>query len=406
MFISIGGSAPSFKQKLEAGWVLEVNLASSDSIRLLLPLPFGDSTFQTLKPRIGGLPISSSHSDMNFSLKRHLDKPLIIGPYGLHFELTDIEIIGSINAPPEGNTDIRYGIKIIVDNSSFVIDKKLLDNFIAKNSTSNQIRANFDLGFGWDNLQGLSFEGGNNLSMATPINKKIGPIKIKDISLSIKPKNQDSSTFSIELTTSLDVTIGPVLVSVQNIGAKYVLSSPETSNSGITVPKFKVKYPDGIGIMIDSHGVNGGGFILRTENRYAGVVQLQLSNFKRFGGLQAVAILDIDKQSDDMSLFLALFLDLKRPVELGAGFKISKIGGFIGFNRRISYNDIATGMQSGILDSIMFPDNPVANAIRIIGDFNRVFPGQSGHHVIGPAVRIAYGMDNLIRADLAVLTSL
>ena len=403
LFISAGGSTPNFKQVLEGDWILEVNLASNDLIQMLLPLPFGDTTFQTLKPKIAGLPISSSHSDLNFSLKRHLDKPLIIGPYGLHLELRDIEIIGLISVPPEGNDDIRYGTKIIAHNSSLVIDKKILDNFIAKKVPSNQIHVNFNLGFGWDNLHGWFFEGGNNLSAAIPINEKIGPMKIKDISLNVKPKNQDSPTFSIELTTSLDVTIGPVLISVQNIGVQYVHNSPETTHRAIAIPKFNPKYPEGIGLIIDSHGVNGGGFILKSENRYAGVVQLQLNDFKRFGGLQAVAILDIDKQSDDMSLFLALFLDLKRPVELGAGFKISKIGGFIGFNRRISYNDIASGMQSGILDSIMFPDNPVTNAMRIIGDFNRVFPVQSGHHVIGPAIRIAYGLDNLIKGDLAIL---
>ena len=69
----------------------------------------------------------------------------------------------------------------------------------------------------------------------------------------------------------------------------------------------------------------------------------------------------------------------------------------------MSLNDIASGIRSGILDSILFPENVIENAPRIINDFKRVFPADSGQHLIGPAVRIAYGTPTLITGDLAII---
>ena len=52
------------------------------------------------------------------------------------------------------------------------------------------------------------------------------------------------------------------------------------------------------------------------------------------------------------------------------------------------------------MDTLLFPSDPVRDAPRIIGDFKKVFPNQSGHHIFGPAIRISYMAQNIINGIL------
>ena len=51
----------------------------------------------------------------------------------------------------------------------------------------------------------------------------------------------------------------------------------------------------------------------------------------------------------------------------------------------------------------MFPDNVIENAPRIVSDFKKVYPANPGEHLIGPAIRIAYGTPILITGDIALI---
>src|SRR6185312_5787679 len=54
-------------------------------------------------------------------------------------------------------------------------------------------------------------------------------------------------------------------------------------------------------------------------------------------------------------------------------------------------------------NSILFPEDVVANADRIIGDLKRIFPAQDGHFLIGPMVKLGWGTPTLISLSLGVI---
>ncbi|GAB3960418.1 hypothetical protein GCM10027614_82230 [Micromonospora vulcania] len=49
------------------------------------------------------------------------------------------------------------------------------------------------------------------------------------------------------------------------------------------------------------------------------------------------------------------------------------------------------GARSGVLDSILFPVDPVARATKVISDVEAVFPVAPGRFVIGLMARIGWG---------------
>src|SRR5690606_30800385 len=63
-------------------------------------------------------------------------------------------------------------------------------------------------------------------------------------------------------------------------------------------------------------------------------------------------------------------------------------------------------IQNGAVKSIMFPENVIENASRIISDLRVVFPPQSKHYVVAPFFKIGYGTPTVLEADLGILVEI
>ncbi|MHA2367117.1 MAG: DUF6603 domain-containing protein, partial [Candidatus Hodarchaeales archaeon] len=98
---------------------------------------------------------------------------------------------------------------------------------------------------------------------------------------------------------------------------------------------------------------------------------------------------------------VAIFVDL--TVQLGAGFKLLKIGGLLGVHRTVDQFAIAPKIKSGILDSLLFPKDVVKNASKVIQNYSLAFPILKNQFLFGPAISVGYGTPTLISANLAVL---
>jgi hypothetical protein len=55
------------------------------------------------------------------------------------------------------------------------------------------------------------------------------------------------------------------------------------------------------------------------------------------------------------------------------------------------------------MNSILFPEDPVANSQRIISDLRAIYPPTSDVHVFGPMAKLGWGTPTLITADLGVV---
>jgi hypothetical protein len=65
------------------------------------------------------------------------------------------------------------------------------------------------------------------------------------------------------------------------------------------------------------------------------------------------------------------------------------------------------GLRNRALDSILFPEDPIANAPKIISDLRAVFPPEEDRFVIGPMVKLGWGTPkNIIHADIGIFIEL
>ena len=306
---------------------------------------------------------------------------------------------------------VRLGIRGQVNNydatlslnfakAEVIIDTSDADGFIKRILGSEAIKVEIkDGSLIWSSKTGLHFGGRAGLELIVPVNRTISSVKLDRLTLGLKASSDNGIDLKVGVTGSAQ--LGPVLISVENLGTTLSLKPVEEGQPpgvfGDLDLSFDFKPPDGLGIELDTNGVKGGGFIWRSQDQYSGIVEIDLRGF----AVQALAVLDT--QQPEVSLFFAIFAEFEPPIQLGGGWKIPRIGGLIGFNRTVSLDVIGSGIKSGILDSVLFPDNVIQNAPRIISDFKRFLPPRQGQYLIGPAVRIAYGTPTLIAADIEII---
>ena len=285
------------------------------------------------------------------------------------------------------------GGKILISTSSS-------DSFLKSILPSDGLQTDIDFSIGWSKLRGVYISGASgNASTGfeknVPINKTVGPLNLQSLYSMVKANDEG---ISIIFGLGVGFRFGPITITVDKIGIVAELKTLKEAPEGLLGYldlKFRFKSPDGLGITLDSNGIKGGGFIWKNQEEYAGIIDLDIRGFS----VQALALLD----TKDRSFLFAIFSQFRTPIQLGAGWKITRIGGVIGINRTVSHTNIISGIRSGILDSVLFPDNVIENAPKIISDFKKVYPANSGQHLIGPAVRIEYGTPTLIRGDIALI---
>jgi len=72
-------------------------------------------------------------------------------------------------------------------------------------------------------------------------------------------------------------------------------------------------------------------------------------------------------------MFVSINVDLG-GIPLGFGFTLEKVGGLVGVHRSINTTAFQEGVRTGLLDSVLFPDDPIVNAARILSDIESAHP--------------------------------
>jgi hypothetical protein len=297
------------------------------------------------------------------------------------------------------------------------------DGFLSEVMPGDGIFYDFDVTVGWSSQSGLFFDRGGTMEIAIPQNASVGPFSMKEIWLSAGSPggtNGDASDSSAGGSASGDVStesgtihiagaasgaveLGPVTATVKRIGVEADVSFPkEGGNLGPVDMELGFKPPEGVGISIEAGAVSGGGYLeFDHENeRYAGVLQIKAGSLT----INAVGLLttELPGGKDGFSLLLIISGEFS-PVQLGFGFTLNGVGGIVGINRSMKRKPLGKAARTGSMDSVLFPENPVANAQRIISDLRAIFPPNEGTHVFGPMARLGWGTPTLITADLAVV---
>ncbi|MFT6502853.1 MAG: hypothetical protein ACJASQ_002984 [Crocinitomicaceae bacterium] len=272
---------------------------------------------------------------------------------------------------------------------------------------------NAELKLLWPELEGLEISStATGLEAVIPINKTIfKTITINTLTVSMS--NVDDGNGGVDETNIkavMDGTleIGPILGTVSGIGLEATISYPETGGNlgAANIDNFGLTGPDGIGLSIDTAGIKGAGFLSfdKEKGEYAGYLGLTIQDKI---SLNAIAILNtkFPDGSTGISLLIILTVEFNPGIQLGFGFNLSGLGGLFGLHRTMEIEPLRTGVKTGTIDHILFPDPAtfVQNAASHLSNIKSIFPVDHGRFVFGPMAKIGWGAPTLITAELGLL---
>jgi hypothetical protein len=305
----------------------------------------------------------------------------------------------------------EYGLLVEVADVAFLAAAGDGDGFLKKVLPAEGLRAPFEVGIGWSRTRGVYFRagspgtdgGGPGLSTTVPVGLDLGFLKVPSVYLAIAPREGEIAVLA---TANADVRLGPFSASVERLGLRAVLTFPDGGgNLGPVNLALEFQPPVGVGLAIKSGVVTGGGYLFvdHVNRQYAGVLELQFSAI----ALKAVGLLTtrMPDGSEGFSLFVLISAEFT-PIQLGFGFTLSGVGGFLGVNRTIVVDAIRLGLRSGALDSVLFPKDLASNARRVVSDLGRFFPPAPNQFVLGPMVKLNWGSPALVTATIGILLEL
>jgi hypothetical protein len=283
------------------------------------------------------------------------------------------------------------------------------------------IEYEFDLTLGWSSKTGFYLHDGGTLMISLADNIKLGPLEIKETFAGLDigdltgeggdgaGSSGGSGPPSIPLvfaaTPALD--IGFMNAQVMRTGVKADLSFPggDEGNLGPANIDVGFKPPKGLALGVDAGPVSGGGMLLfyPEENRYAGALQLSIKQLS----LTAVGLLKTELPGgEDGYSFLLLITAEFPPVQLGFGFTLNGVGGLFGLHRGMKTKVLGKKIRSGNVGSVLFPEDVIENAQRIISDLRAIFPPKKDVHVVGPMVKMGWGTPTLLTMEIGVILEL
>ena len=285
-----------------------------------------------------------------------------------------------------------------------VLDASSGDSFLAEFLPDQPIEADLDLGASWTPTGGLRFKSSGGLEISVPVFLSFGPLTLQRLYLSSR-LDTDSGSVPLEVSSTLSGELGPVTVTVDRLGLEARLGFPDgQGNLGPIDFSIGFKPPNGLGLAIDAQAVLGGGYVQFDPQKaeYSGVLDLQIAERIAVKGIGLLAT-RLPDGAAGYSLVVIITAEDFTPIQLGLGFALTGIGGLLAINRTFDEAALRAGLKNHILDSVLFPQDPIRNAPQIFSNLNKVFPPTRGHHLFGPIVQIVWGTPPLITADLALV---
>ena len=316
---------------------------------------------------------------------------------GTRFEVGRIQVRLTGELRPQA-ADLSIGIRL--DKIVLAVAGDDGDGFLQQVLAAIAVQATADLSLTWSPRTGLQVAGSGRLELRVPVGTVLGPVTVDELVLSL---GIGDSGLTLRGTLSATLALGPFAVSIAGVGLRSALAlSPGTDSASMLEVGFQP--PRGLGLAIDTPAVSGGGFIeLDVEaGRYTGVFELTIVDIV---SVKVIGIITtkLPDGRPGFALLLIITAEGFTPIQLGMGFVLTGIGGLLALNRTIDVDAVRGGLSSGILDSVLFAKDPVANAPRIIATLDRIFPQAPDRLLIGPLAEIGWGSPPVVKLRLALL---
>ncbi|MEU6994716.1 DUF6603 domain-containing protein [Streptomyces sp. NPDC046465] len=277
------------------------------------------------------------------------------------------------------------------------------DGFLAAVLPADGFRIGGDLTLGVSHRDGLYFRGTSNLDLQIPVGRRIGPVEIQSLTVSVTPTG---GAVPVGLGATFKARLGPVTAVVDKTGLTALFDARPglDGNLGPLDVSLGFKPPGGAGLSVDAGVVRGGGFLAfdAARGEYAGAMELEFADFL---ALKAIGLVStrMPDGSKGFSLLIVLTADFGEGIQLGYGFTLLAVGGLIGLNRGMNLQALAEGIRTGSIESVVFPRDVIANAPRILSDLNAFFPPEQGTFLIGPMAKIGWATPTLVSISLGLI---
>lgn len=199
---------------------------------------------------------------------------------------------------------------------------------------------------------------------------------------------QDDFNVRAEVRFHISVRLGPVILVADGLGGWVGYWTVDGSRSYVGFLP-----PTGAGLQITAGPFTGGGYLDFTggpNERYGGVVYVRVGSFE----ITAFGLHELTGKPGDSnrstSLVMVLGVRFAPGIQLGFFLEISGFGGLVGINRRADTDALRERLTSGAAGNVLFAEDPIRNAPRILADLGALFPAHAGTHVFGPTVQLSW----------------
>ncbi len=205
---------------------------------------------------------------------------------------------------------------------------------------------------------------------------------------------------SLEIRGAFSLKLGPFQASIDQIGTSLDLAAVA---KGIDDIGDLVRFlpPKGIGLTLDVGPIKGGGylFIDAEKGEYAGALELKILAFS----IKAIALVTTKRPDGSKGWSLLIFIFGQFRVHIAFGIFWTGLGGMIGLHHRADLDALKAGIKSGALDDVLFPDNPVADAPRIISRYKQLFPIEADSLLLGPMLELSFSQPPIVYVRLGLI---
>ncbi|WP_430931791.1 DUF6603 domain-containing protein [Saccharicrinis sp. 156] len=329
---------------------------------------------------------------------------------GSRLEVAKFIVTGSAGLNFDLGSSASAAFKVLgeIKGGKLKVDMSQGDGFLTQILSGIKIDSDFEMGFGYDSKEGLFFTGSSTLEIQLPSHIDLGPIEIDAITISIGVGTDGGELkIPVGLSANIKAEIGPIAASVEGIGLIGNINFPEDktdNNLGPVDFDLEFKPPNGVGLSLDAGVVKGGGYLYFDFEReeYAGALELV---FAEWIALRAIGLITtkMPDGSKGFSMILIITVEFGSGIQLGFGFTLLGVGGIIGVNRIVNVDPLTEGIKNGSIESVMFPQDIIANAPRIISDLRKFFPTMEDTFLIGPMVKIGWGTPNLLSVSMGII---
>jgi hypothetical protein len=280
------------------------------------------------------------------------------------------------------------------------------DSFMRNIIGDQDLTISVPLGVQWSNLTGLAFQGSGAFEVGLATHLSLGPIDVQQIVVGLAVMPGTPPKIALQLGAGISGSLGPLSVVIDQIGMAITLALAN-GNAGPADLGLGFLPPKGVGLALNAGIVAGGGYLYldSSKGQYAGALQLEIADFLTVTAIGLVET-KLPDGSDGFSLLIVITADFGTGIQLGFGFTLLAVGGLLGLNRGMLFQPIMDGVRTNAISSVMFPENVIANAPRIISDLQAYFPPQTGTFLIGPMAKLGWGEPTLIALSVGVIVEI